>query len=236
MKKKIEGVYAKALTNTFKFVNPIKKSIIKTTCEVHLFINENSLEILKKEGSYEIYNFFKEYVNDIERGLVWADQDFKSYHHFYNPKEGKGKYGYEDNALTVAIGYYDKAKKYFKAGNYTRSMFFFGAACHIIQDLTIPQHAKGRLLDNHRQFEVYVKNNYKKIKRFKAHEEPILLNSIKEYADYNSMYALNVDYMYKNVTDLNTKFYLIAVKSINIAQRTTAGCMVMFFEDVMHLN
>ena len=235
MKKKLESAYATALASTFKAVNPLKKSIIKTTCEVHLFIQENSIDILKNEGYEKEYKLFKEYLPQINQGLVWADQDFKSYHHFYNPKEGKGKYGYDDNAMTVAKSYYNKAIKYYVIDNYERSMFFFGAACHIIQDLTIPQHAKGRLLDNHRQFEVYIKSNYKKIKRFKSHEKPIILNSIEEYADHNSMNALSIDYMYRNITDLNTRFYLTAVKSITLSQKTTAGCMIMFFEDLMYI-
>lgn len=235
MKKKIENAYATALSSTFKVVNPIKKSIIKTTCEVHLYIQENSMDILLKEGYKKEYKLFKEYLPQINQGLIWADQDFKSYHHFYNPKEGKGKYGYDDNAMTVATSYYNKALEYYMINNYERSMFFFGAACHIIQDLTIPQHAKGRLLDNHRQFEVYVKSNYKKIKRFKSHEKPVVLNSIKEYADHNSMQALSIDYMYKNITDINTRFYLTAVKCLTLSQKTTAGCMIMFFEDLMYI-
>ena len=235
MKKKIENAYATALKSTFKVVNPIKKSIIKTTCEVHIFIQESAMDILKNSHHESEYKFFKEYLPQINQGLVWADQDFKSYHHFYNPKEGKGKYGYDDNAMTVAKSYYNKALTYFREDNYSRSMFFFGAACHIIQDLTIPQHAKGRLLDNHRQFEVYVKSNYMKVKRFKSNEKPLVLNSIQEYADYNSTNALNIDYMYRNVEDLNTKFYLTAVKSITLAQKTTAGCMIMFFEDLMYM-
>lgn len=235
MKKRIENAYGKALSGTFKVMNPIKKTIIKTTCEVHIFIHQNALDILKNEGYKREYNLFKEHSHQIMKGLVWADQDFKSYHHFYNPKDQKGKYGYEENALTVAKKYYEKAKKYYKMDNYDRGMFFFGAACHIIQDLTIPQHAKGNLLDNHRQFEVYVKSNYKKIKRFKSHEAPIILNSIHEYADHNSIFALNIDYMYRNIDDLNTKFYLTAVKSLHIAQRSTAGCMIMFFEDLMFI-
>ena len=112
MKKKLESAYAKALSNTFKAVNPIKKSVIKTTCEVHLFIQENAIEILKNEGYYNEYEFFKDHLVEINKGLVWADQDFKSYHHFYNAKEGKGKYGYDENAMTVAKTYYNKAIKY----------------------------------------------------------------------------------------------------------------------------
>ena len=65
---------------------------------------------------YDEYKFFKDYLTKINEGLVWADQDFKSYHHFYNPKEEKGIYGYDENALTVARSYYFKAIKIF----YTR--------------------------------------------------------------------------------------------------------------------
>ena len=46
-------------------------------------------------------------------------------------------------------------------------MAYFGAACHIVQDITIPQHAKRQLLDNHKQFENYVKYNYIKIEEEK---------------------------------------------------------------------
>lgn len=235
MKKRLENAYATALTGTFKVVNQLKKSIIKTNCEVHLFIQESALEILKNQGYTKEYMLFKEFSPQINRGLVWADQDFKSYHHFYNPKLKKGKFGYEDNALTVAKSYYNKALKFFAMQNYERCMFYFGAACHIMQDLTIPQHAKGRLLDNHRQFELYIKANYKKIKRFKSTDKPIVLNSIEEYIEYNSIKALNLDYMYENITDLTTKFYLISIKSITLAQRSSAGCMLMFYEDLLFI-
>ena len=235
MKSKLESAYAKALTGTFKVINPIKKTIKKTECEVHLYIQENALEILNCNGYNDEYKLFKEYKSKIDEGLVWADQDFKCYHHFYNPKEEKGMYGYDDNALTVARGYYLKALKYFTLEDYDKSMFYFGAACHIIQDLTVPQHAKGKLFDNHRQFELYVKENYTKINRFKCKEEPIILNSVSDYANYNSLRALKIDYIYKNINDSNTKFYLTALKSLTLAQRTSAGCMIMFYNDLLYI-
>ena len=92
MKSKLESAYAKALTGTFKVINPIKKTIKKTECEVHLYIQENALEILNCNGYSDEYKLFKEYKSKIDEGLVWADQDFKCYHHFYNPKEEKGMY------------------------------------------------------------------------------------------------------------------------------------------------
>lgn len=235
MRKTLENAYAAALSGTFKMVNPIKKSVIKTDCEVHLFIQENALEILKNQGYNKEYELFKEFMPQINKGLVWADQDFKSYHHFYNPKEQRGKFGYDDNAMTVAKSYYNRALKYIAMHNYERGMFYFGAACHIIQDLTIPQHAKGKLLDNHRQFEVYVKSNYKKIKRFKSTGTPIIFDSVQEYVNHNSMSALNVDYMYANIDDTTTQFYLTAIKCITLAQRSSAGCMIMLYKNLLYM-
>lgn len=232
MKDALENVYARALSSTFRVVAPIKRNIMKTECEVHLFIQENALNILKINGYQEEYEFFKMYKPQMNKGLVWADQDFKCYHHFYNPNLQKGKFGYDDNAMTVTQSYYNRSLKYLGLGNYERAMFYLGAACHIVQDLTIPQHAKGKLLDNHRQFETYVKANYKTMKRFRTVDKPILLDSVEEYVEFNSTLGLDLDYMYRDIENLNTKFYLTAIKAITVSQRTTAGCMLMFYEDL----
>ena len=42
-------------------------------------------------------------------------------------------------------------------------------------------------------------------------------------------------YTYKNINDLNTKFYLTALKSLTLAQRTSAGCMIMFYNDLLYI-
>ncbi|RDY23071.1 hypothetical protein CHF27_010340, partial [Romboutsia maritimum] len=72
-------------------------------------------------------------------------------------------------------------------------------------------------------------------KRFVSHDLPIMLNSIDEYVDYNSEQALKIDYMYRNLTDLTSKFYLTAIKSITLSQKSTAGCMIMFFKDLLYM-
>lgn len=232
MRKRIENVYGKALSGTFKAVNPVKKSIINTDCEVHIFIQSNALEILKNEGYLRQYKFFENYLPQINKGLVWADQDFKSYHHFYNPYLKRGKFGYEENALTLINKYYNKSIKFFALNKLELSLFYFGAACHILQDLTIPQHAKGKLLDNHRQFEIYVKNNYMSISRFKAKDGMIKKNSIEEYVNYNSKQAISYDKMYESVNSLKNKFYMLSTKCLPLAQKTTAGFLIMFFDEI----
>lgn len=228
----VEKAFGILISKTFKVVNPIKKKIINTNCEVHLFIQDSALDILRENGYYEeveFYNRFKPYIN---KGLVWADQDFRSYFHFYDPRYKKGMYGNSDNAMTLVKSYYNNSLYFINKGDYINGMAYFGALCHIIQDLTIPQHAKGKLLDRHKQFETYVKLNYRKIKRFKITGEPIVYKDVAEYVEKNSKKALNFDYMYKNINDSKSKFYLLAYSSIGLAQKSTAGCMLMFFEDL----
>lgn len=232
----VEKMCGRLISKTFKVINPIKKKIINTDCEVHLFIQDSALDILNDNGHYEeveFYNSFKPYIN---KGLIWADQDFKSYFHFYNPRYKKGMYGNFGNAMTLVKSYYNNALYFINKDDYINGMAYFGALCHIIQDLTIPQHAKGKLLDSHKQFETYVKLNYRKIKRFKITGEPLVYKDVSEYVENNSKSALSFDYMYKNINESKSKFYLIACSSIGLAQKSTAGCMLMFFEDLKKLK
>lgn len=232
MKNRLEKTCGRIITQTFRVVNPIKKKIIDTNCEVHLFIQKSALDVLRDEGyekQFQFYNNFESYIN---KGLVWADQDFKSYFHFYNPEDKRGMYGHTTNAMTLANTYYKNALHFINKNDYVNGMAYFGAMCHVIQDVTIPQHAKRKLFDSHKQFENYVKLNYRKVKRFKTKEGPLVYSSVSDYIESNSRSALNFDYMYKNIHEDKTKFYLVAFNALNLAQKSTAGCMLMFYDDL----
>ena len=232
MKNRVEVVCGRMISQTFRVINPIKKKIINTDCEVHLFIQKSALDVLRDEGYEKQFQFFNNFEKYINKGLVWADQDFKSYFHFYNPNDKRGMYGHNANAMTLANAYYRSALNFISKDDYANGMAYFGAMCHIIQDVTIPQHAKRKLLDSHKQFETYVKLNYKKIKRFKTKEGPLVYDNISDYVESNARSALNFDYMYKDINDYKTKFYLIAFNALNLSQRSTAGCMLMFYDDL----
>ena len=81
----IETNYNRVLKLIFSAANPAKKLIIKTHCAVHQFININALNILENDIYVREFNFFFNYITDINEGAIWADQDFKSSNHFYNP-------------------------------------------------------------------------------------------------------------------------------------------------------
>ena len=153
IKVRIENTYGHTLKALLRAVNPIKKKVKKTDCIVHQFINREALIILKNDGYENEYNFFKNHIDTLNSGVIWADSDFKSTNHFYHYKEGKGLYGCS-NALVECEKYYKKAKKHYGDENAVKAMFYLGAACHLIQDSTVPAHANVNLR-NHKNFETW---------------------------------------------------------------------------------
>lgn len=230
----IETTYSYVLKTVFGIANPIKKTIIKTECQVHKHININALKILKNDQYQDEHNFFNSFILDINEGAEWADQDFKSSNHFYHPENRKkdGLYG-RQTAMDLGIDYYLQALNTWRNGDFKSSLFYLGAALHIIQDMTIPQHANIRLLDNHRQYENFVKQTYDSIVEFNAEKGAYLLDSIESYIKYNSQIAIKIYKKYNGIKNEEYRYYQITKCALPLAVRTTAGAMIMFYNDVL---
>lgn len=229
--KTLEKTYNKFLLFSFAFLNPFKKAVITTQCQVHKFINIQALNILKTDKYLEAYDFFNQHIHSINEGAVWADQDFKSSHHFYNPHTHKGLYG-RKNALDLGKEYYDKSLALWKVGEFDKSMFYFGAAVHLLQDMTVPQHANIRLLDNHRQYENFVRKTYKLIQEFKAESVLFVLDTIEEFMRFNARVAMKIYKRFSVIEQDENRYYKITRCSLPLAERSTAGCMLMFYGDL----
>lgn len=230
--KSFEKIYGSFLNLSFYILNPFKKIIIRTECKVHKYINKQALNILKNDNYKEAFNFYKSFIYPINVGVHWADQDFKSSTHLYNPYTKKGLFG-RKNAMDIAINYYNKATNLWIKNKKNKSMFFLGATLHIVQDMTIPQHANVKLLDDHRQFEQFIKRTYQHIYDFEVNEGTHKLNSIDQYIIFNSTQALKIYEETKNIEIRESRYYKVAEHSLTLAQRTTAGCLLMFYEDVV---
>lgn len=238
--KRMKGDYMKILENTygnflqaaFIVLNPFKKAVIKTQCKVHKYINVQALEVLKNDGYKQEYNFFSSHIMPINDGAYWADQDFKSSGHFYNPHTKKGLYG-RGNAADSAKEYYEKALTLWSIGEFDKAMFYFGAATHLVQDMTIPQHANIRLMDNHKQYETFVRRTYRYVKEFRAEKGSILFDTINEYIRFNARVAMKVHKKFKVIRENEQRYYRTTRCVLPLAERTTAGCMVMFYKDIM---
>lgn len=231
----IEKTYSYLYKNLVRAVNPVKKKIIKTECNVHQFINNQSIIILKSDGHLEASNLMATYIKDINAGVVWADQDFKSSSHFYNPETDSGLYG-NSNAKKECIKYYTRALNEYSKGDIKNAMFYFGAACHLIQDLTVPQHANVNLLNNHRSYESWVIKVYKHHHEFKVYKEGIYSDSLRYYIDFNSKKAIDTYKKYLIVKNEHMRFYKTTSIVLTTAQRTTAGLMFKFFYDLQKIK
>lgn len=226
----IESTYSYLLTKILTLIDPVKKSIKKTECLVHVYINNKALNVLLNDGYIKEFNLFNSFITSLNKGVVWADQDFKSANHFYHPVKKRGLYG-RKNAMELALEYHDKALKYWSMKKYKKSMFYFGATLHLIQDMTVPQHANIKLLDNHHQYEKYVSKSYDNIKEFKINSGAYILDSVEDYIRFNSRVALKIYRKFKHIKDDDERFYRTTRCSLPLATRTTAGALALFYKE-----
>lgn len=225
-----EKNYGRVFRTFLWAINPLKKKVIKTECQVHRFINYKGVSILKRydyEEEFEVLNY---YLEDLNKGVVWADQDFKSINHFYSPSKKRGLYGHS-NALKLTTMYYKNALKYWEKDDLPKSMFYLGACVHILQDMTIPQHVNIRLLDNHRKYENFVKITYESVAEYVSYKKPIIFKELRHYIRFNSKQALKIYDDSKEIDDEYERFHHVTSCILPLAQRITAGCFLMFLND-----
>lgn len=228
----VERTYGKFFRYILVIANPFKKAIIHTECTIHKYINVKAIEILKNDGYVDAYYFYSDHLDKLNEGVVWADQDFKSSSHFYNPAKDKGLYG-SLNAMSLGTEYYDRAVKYWGLGEIDQAMFFLGAAVHLVQDMTVPQHANIRLLDNHRQYENFIKRSYLNSPKYVAERGGYYGDDIKEYIRCNARCAIRIFDRLKDIENSKKRYYTIAKFTLPLAQRSTAGCLLSFYKNAM---
>lgn len=231
MRETIESTYGRALRGVMHAVNPIKKKIIKTHCTIHKFINMQAVEILRNEGYEKEYEFFKENIRPLNEGVTWADQDFKSSNHFYHFSKGKGLYGFSD-ALTECKKYYSKSIAYMKVGDSEKAMFFLGASCHLIQDMTVPHHVNNNLLKSHRQFETWIIKRFMSDYSFLIDKGILRYKTVDDYIKSNALIANNVFLKFMTVEDREERYGKIAATIIKEAQNSTAGFLLDYYDAI----
>lgn len=231
----VEKAYGKLLKCMYVAANPIKKAVVNTHCNIHKYINFLSLEILKNDNFQDAFEFFSDYLPELNEGTVWADQDFKSTGHFYCPLKGKGLYG-NTNALSLAIEYYNKALCLWRENKVETSIFYLGAAVHLVQDMTIPQHANIRLLDNHRQFENFVKRTFMETPEFIALDRGYYMNTIEEFISFNARNAIKIHNRLRVIENEEKRYFTICRYILPLAQRTTAGSLILFYRDIQKVK
>jgi phospholipase C len=231
MKKGLEKTYGRALRGILFAVNPLKKKLLKTYCTIHRFINMQAIELLKNEGYQEEYEFYRDHIKQLNDGVTWADQDFKSSNHFYHFSKGKGLFGFSD-ALTESKKYRSKSLEYIKANDLEKAMFYLGASCHLIQDATVPQHVNNKLLKSHRKFELWIISKFLTDYSFSAVDGIIRYDDFDSYIINNSFMANNTYLKYNHIISRDERYHKIATAILKEAQRTTAGVMLDYYKEI----
>lgn len=231
MKYKIEKTYGNAVKGIFSAVNPIKKKLMKTNCTVHKFIMIQSVEILKNDGYEEEYNFFRKYIKALNLGVTWADQDFKSSNHFYHVSREKGLYGFSD-ALTECRKYYNKSLWFFDLGKIEKALFYFGASCHLVQDVTVPHHVNNELLNSHRKFELWIVSRLMTDYSFVVKDGVIIYKKLEDFIKNNAVMANSIYIKNSSIELKDEKYGKVASVILKEAQRTTAGFMVKYYREI----
>ncbi len=229
--KRFERAYGRAFKTVLWFVNPIKKLFVETLCEVHIFINNQALEILKNDGYNDAHEFFDKYRDQLNKGAVWADQDFKSRDHFFNPYTHKGLYGCKTSKYWFNE-YYKHALVHWDCGDYDKSIFYLGAALHLIQDATIPQHGNVNLLKNHRSYEQWIIRVHDDFEHYAVSDKGLYNDSPCYYIEMNAKCAIETYRRYALIKDLKDKYFRITNVMFPLAQRTSAGCLKNFYNKI----
>ena len=162
-------------------------------------------------------------------GVTWADQDLKSSNHFFHLGKHKGLYGFSD-ALTECTKYYKKALTLLKEKKLDKGVFYFGAACHLIQDVTVPHHVSNKLLKSHRRFEMWIISRLMSDYSFEAQYGIKRYKTIEEYIINNAKMSNQAHEKYEAIQDMDQRYQKLASEIIQEAQRTSAGLMLDFYE------
>ncbi len=133
--------------------SPLQRFIDKPAV-THSFCNVQALRILSCDALFPPAEFFSAYLSEINRGGYWADSQWKNIDHYLEAESGRGIWPF-GNALDTFQQYFYWAIKEARRGNRRKAAFFLGAAAHLVQDLCVPHHARGRMFNGHQDYEVW---------------------------------------------------------------------------------
>lgn len=196
-------------------------------CLTHKFCNEKALELLQKCTDKKIQPIMKDNLPALQSGVVWADLNFKSVNHFFNPLTKKGLWKFP-SAVYVFIFYLSKARQSAMRQDSFNTFFYLGAAAHILQDMTVPHHACGCLFSGHKKFENWVQAHLNDFSFLTCDTWPSCRNPIRLILSNAKTAAVFMPL----VSDISTEdeYYHSARILLLLAQTSSAALFEWFIE------
>lgn len=208
------------------------QAVINPTPErnTHRFCNSQAIGILKKDGFRKEALLYQSFLDSLNQGAVWCDKGFKYISHYYNPHEDIGLWHGPD-APTECRTYFNRAVDMWRRGYREKSIFYLGAATHIMQDLCVPHHASGLVFSGHQTFEGWARKHYEDFAVQSGGIYNIFKDAegwVKGNALISSAYLPEV-YETVKVSSIERTVEILLKR----AQRTTAGFLHLFVQTVM---
>lgn len=225
------AVYWKATKILLTLVSPLQK-VTSEPGTAHCVCNKQAVKILFNDGKIAVANLIEAYIDELNKGVEWADYDFKNSSHFYNPITGKGAWRWP-NAVMECNLHVSLAKQFAAVKNYKKAMFYLGAAVHLIQDMCVPHHSRGVMLKGHQEFEDWVEKEHEKFlidkggsyHKYTSPARWIINNAKFSYTLYPLVEDGSPLLDYQEATS----------KLLILSQVTTAGFFASFCEEVFKL-
>jgi PKD repeat protein len=206
----------------------------------HQWIFDRAIDILAADGHPGLADFIDgAFLEEMKRGTIRADRTLiDSGDHYHDPWTHAGLPAFRD-AADLSAEEFRFAVDAWTAGDPLGAAFHLGYAAHLVADATVPHHARLTPLNFHTEYEAFVNDN----------------KALAAVFD-NGTYAFNgtLASHYENETDpwdwvdanAHVSYAWFAVAStgdpadfraamdvlLPIAQRTTAGYILMFFRTV----
>lgn len=192
----------------------------------HRFMNRQAILILAADGYKKESGWLKQNLSAFNNGAVWADADWKNAHHYLNPVTRRGLWRFRSAAEDFEV-YFQRALTAGKRADDQEAAFFLGAAAHLLQDLCVPHHARGKLFDGHKAYEIWAarcRNDFKAANAGLYYDSSAFLRCL-----YNNAVQAADWYEYVDISAGEQDYRRATEILLPWAQRSTAGLVERFW-------
>lgn len=189
----------------------------------HEFLNRQAIAILYNDGLKHYAAFLEHFLSELTAGVYWADKGWKNVSHYYEPLTGKGLWHFA-TALDDFSVYFEAALKSAWQRDFSQSVFFLGAAAHLLQDVCVPHHARAKLFSGHKEYENWVKINHA---AFVSDDQALYIDTTPCQLLISNAVAA-ADYLEWVTEENHTRFHTVTTDLLPRAQRSTAGLFECF--------
>lgn len=204
-------------------VSPLQ-NLLDQPSITHEFLNKQAITILANDGLKRCAQLLQSFTLELNAGVYWADKGWKNVSHYYEPLTGKGLWRFP-TALDDFSLYFQAAVAAANQNALAKSIFFLGAAAHLLQDLCVPHHARAKLFSGHKEYENWVKTHHY---NFAATDQGIYNNgkNLSQLLITNALTAADLlDWV---LEENHTRFHTVTTILLPLAERSTAGLFEHF--------